>query len=123
MRTEIQTGVSNGEWIEVTNRRVRSSPDGSTRTWVPFDGSEQVIIGDLSILADGGPVNVEKADAKDALRRRLPRLAAGLPAFEEVTRHEHEDGARPIVPGRERMRRKAGPTGRFRLILTTPTNR
>jgi HlyD family secretion protein len=65
VRTEIQTGVSNGDWIEVTNRRVRSSGDGSTEeTWVPFDGSEQVILADLSILADGGPVKVEGADSK-----------------------------------------------------------
>ncbi len=65
VRTEIQTGINNGEWIEVTNRRVRSLQDGSTEDpWLPFDGSEQVILADLSILADGGSVTVEKPDSK-----------------------------------------------------------
>ncbi len=63
--TEIQTGVSNGDWIEVTNRRVRPSQDVSTEeSWIPFDGSERVILGDLSILTDGGPVQVDKGDGK-----------------------------------------------------------
>lgn len=60
VRTEIQTGVSDGEWIEVLNRRTtlaaNDPPDDST--WAPLDGSEQVILGDLSILADGTPVEV-----------------------------------------------------------------
>ena len=69
VRREIQTGVSDGEWIEVTNRRGPSSsgeaPDKAP--WVPIDGSERVILGDLSILTDGGPVKVaeeKKGDEK-----------------------------------------------------------
>jgi multidrug efflux pump subunit AcrA (membrane-fusion protein) len=79
VRTEIQTGVSDGQWVEVTSRRVRSSAEvephngPSTVTevaqhesaealgddaWVPFDGSEQVIVGDLSVLTDGAAVSV-----------------------------------------------------------------
>ena len=57
MRTEIQTGVSDGEWIEVTNRR-EEALSSSTIPWTPIDGSEKVILGDLSILADGAPVEV-----------------------------------------------------------------
>lgn len=60
VKTEIQTGVSNGEWIEVTNHRVPSSPDApSAEAWKPIDGSEQVILGDLSILTDNADVRVE----------------------------------------------------------------
>jgi HlyD family secretion protein len=57
VRTEIRTGVSDGEWIEVTNlERPRASK--IDRPWTPVDGSERVIVGDLSILADGAPVHV-----------------------------------------------------------------
>lgn len=61
VKTEIQTGVSNGDWIEVTNRRTPGADatvDG-TSPWTPFDGSEKIIVGDLSVLTDGGPVHVE----------------------------------------------------------------
>jgi HlyD family secretion protein len=63
VRTEIETGVSDGDWIEVTNRRVPTasgSSDGDV-PWTPIDGSEQVILGDLSILVDGTPVQVAPA--------------------------------------------------------------
>ena len=69
VRAEIQTGVSDGEWIEVTNYQVPRAANG-TDPWSPVKGSEQVILGDLSILADGGPVEVvpatEKLDEKVA---------------------------------------------------------
>ena len=44
IRTEIQTGVSDGEWTEVTNRRATSPGAGSAGevAWVAIDGSEQV---------------------------------------------------------------------------------
>ena len=60
VRTEIQTGIGDGDRIEVTNRRGPKSQGGSTDNgpWLPIDGSEQVILGDLSILTDGGPVKV-----------------------------------------------------------------
>ena len=59
-QTEVHTGVSDGEWIEVTNRLRRSAAGGAV-SWVPIDGNEQVILGDLSLLADGVPVDVAKA--------------------------------------------------------------
>ena len=57
VRTPVQTGVSDGTWVEVAGKLVRSagSPDG---TWAPFDGTEAVIDGDLSGISDGLPVNV-----------------------------------------------------------------
>ncbi len=61
VRTEVETGVSDDEWVEVTNRRI--VPAGAETSgkipWVPFDGTEQVILGDLSILTDGSPVKIE----------------------------------------------------------------
>ena len=54
VRTEVETGVSDDAWIEVTNRRTGAS------AWTPIDGSEQVILGDLSILTEGGPVKIAK---------------------------------------------------------------
>jgi RND family efflux transporter MFP subunit len=60
MRTEIQTGVTDRQWIEVTNRQLPPTADGAN-PWVPIDGSEQVILGDLSILTDGSPVEVISA--------------------------------------------------------------
>src|SRR6516225_6637294 len=61
VRTPVQTGVSDGTWVEVTGRLVRSqgSSDG---TWVPFDGSEAVVEGDLLELADGVPVTVDSGN-------------------------------------------------------------
>ena len=70
VRTEIQTGVSDGEWTEVTNRRATPSSAASTSdvAWVPIDGSEQVIDGDVSVLTEGAPVRVapEQGGAKVA---------------------------------------------------------
>ena len=70
-RVEVQTGVSDGNWIEVTNRQ-GSSADGALDSWVPIDGKEQVIMGDLSTLVDGSPVQV--GPAGDGTR-----LASGVP--------------------------------------------
>ena len=58
-RTEIQTGVSDGQWIEVTNLQ-RPTESTVDHPWMPVNGSEQVILGDLSILADGAPVEVAR---------------------------------------------------------------
>ena len=66
VRTEVQTGVSDGEWIEVTNRQVcrpRRCRD-SEHPWVPIDGTEQVILGDLSLLTDGAPVAGRAGDER-----------------------------------------------------------
>jgi HlyD family secretion protein len=59
VRTPVQTGVSDGAWVEVTGKLVRSagSPEG---TWEAFDGTEVVIDGDLSGISDGVPVTVSQ---------------------------------------------------------------
>ena len=65
-RIEVETGVSDGEWIEVTNRRAPGSDAASTgdEPWTPIDGTEQMILGNLSILTEGGPVTEAKAITK-----------------------------------------------------------
>ncbi len=57
VRTAIQTGVSDGEWIEVASFQLPESPKGED-VFKPFDGTEQVILGDLTVLVDGSPVRV-----------------------------------------------------------------
>ena len=80
-RTEIQTGVSNGEWIEVTNRLLPTPEGGSVdETWVPFEGSESVILTDLSILTDGGPVKVEPAKEESKATGSTPTADRPSPA-------------------------------------------
>jgi multidrug efflux pump subunit AcrA (membrane-fusion protein) len=56
-RVEVRTGVGDGEWIEVTNLE-RPGASRVERPWVPVNGTERIILGDLSILADGAPVQV-----------------------------------------------------------------
>jgi HlyD family secretion protein len=58
MRTPVQTGVSDGAWVEVSGKLDR--PSGSSEgTWVAFDGTEAVIDGDLSEISDGVLVSVD----------------------------------------------------------------
>jgi HlyD family secretion protein len=58
VRTPVRTGVSDGTWVEVTGKLVRSA-GSSEGTWEAFDGTEPVIDGDLSEISDGVPVQVE----------------------------------------------------------------
>ena len=58
MQTAIETGVSDGRWIEVTRSRAWAATNGP---WTPIKGSELVILGDLSTLNDGGEVEVVPA--------------------------------------------------------------
>ena len=85
-RAEIQTGVSDGEWIEVTNlqRQAASDAEGS---WAPIKGSEQVILGDLSILADGTPVTVATTLEKEKSASEVPTTSS----------HSTESGAGTLV--------------------------
>jgi hypothetical protein len=82
VQTEVQTGVSDGKWVEVIHHRRRTPVNEGTQPagfdgladgrgpseadggWAPFTGSEQVILGDLSILSDGGPVQIASPVAK-----------------------------------------------------------
>jgi HlyD family secretion protein len=77
-RTPVQAGVSDGTWVEVAGRLVRSA-GSSEGTWKPFDGSEAVIYGDLSLLVDGAPVDVAP-DQVDTKLGDKPRPPASGPA-------------------------------------------
>jgi multidrug efflux pump subunit AcrA (membrane-fusion protein) len=81
-RIEVQTGISDGKWIEVTNRRDASSegPSRSDRPWTPIDGTERVILGDLSTLANGDPVKVASTpEQKQAASNAAARAPAPKP--------------------------------------------
>jgi HlyD family secretion protein len=82
-RIEVQTGVTGDpphdpnkdvQWIEVTNRQ-QPTALGGAESWVPVDGTERVILGDLSVLADGSPVEVAPATGETKVAS-----AAGAPA-------------------------------------------
>jgi HlyD family secretion protein len=77
-RTPVQTGVSDGTWVEVTGKLVGSA-GSSEGAWKAFDGSEAVIYGDLSLLVDGAPVEVAHADGEPKVADE-PRPPAGGPA-------------------------------------------
>lgn len=88
VRTEIQTGISDGNWIEVTNRRIQAAQPkpADEVAWNPFDGSEQVILGDLSLLTNGGPVEIEPAAAETkavATRPTKPPTQNAMPPTSE----------------------------------------
>ena len=59
VRTEVRTGVADDEWVEIVMRQVPPGPDGID-PWVGIDGSESVIVGDLSVLAEGEKVSLAK---------------------------------------------------------------
>jgi multidrug efflux pump subunit AcrA (membrane-fusion protein) len=76
VKTEVQTGVADDEWVELTRRRPagmarviseksKAGPGAKeaqmaadAKSWRPIDGSEQVIVGDLTLLADKEPVQL-----------------------------------------------------------------
>jgi HlyD family secretion protein len=60
VRTEVQTGVSDGDWVEVTNRQIAVASN-LNEPWAPIDGSEQVIVGDISTLGEGAEVKLAPA--------------------------------------------------------------
>ncbi|MBV8309601.1 MAG: efflux RND transporter periplasmic adaptor subunit [Planctomycetaceae bacterium] len=71
VRTEIRTGVSDREWIEVTNLQ-RPAASHVDQPWTPINGSEKVILGDLSILADGAPVEVAPTTGETKVASATP---------------------------------------------------
>jgi len=91
VQTEVRTGVSDGEWIEVTNHRPPVPPEAPSDMvpWTPIDGTEQVILGDLSLLTDGAPVEVAPATEGAKLVSETPapdhRPAATAPAPVEAS--------------------------------------
>jgi hypothetical protein len=64
---EVRTGLSDGrQSIEVTSRQLPQA------AFVPFDGTEQVILGDLTLLTDGSPVTVAPATAETKAASEAP---------------------------------------------------
>jgi hypothetical protein len=58
VQTPVQIGVSDGSWVEVTRKLVRSSTSAEG-AWVAFDGTEAVIDADLSEISNGDAVKVD----------------------------------------------------------------
>lgn len=69
-RVEVETGIGDGNWVEVTRRRLRGRPAANPapdppEDWALIDGTEEVISGDFSDLAEGEPVQAEGPPAED----------------------------------------------------------
>jgi HlyD family secretion protein len=64
---EVETGVSNREWIEIVARREPDGPTSSTGGQMsqPVDGSEEVIVSDVTTLISGDPVLVVPAQPEE----------------------------------------------------------
>jgi len=77
VRTEVQTGVTDGQYVEVLSHRQQRPQSASASSnladqpadevvarldngaaWSPFTGGEEVILGDVSSLTDGAPVQI-----------------------------------------------------------------
>ncbi len=110
VRTEIETGASDGEWIEVKNRRVLTShvaPTGE-ETWAPINGSEQVIVGNLLILADGAAVRVAPATSKAEVPSATPgRRSTNPAAAPEESHAEHLEKGRAFQGQGQRQARQS----------------
>ncbi len=61
VRNAVQTGVSDSAWVEVSGKQIASA-GSSEGAWKAFDGTDAVIVGDLSEIFDGVPVTVEPGD-------------------------------------------------------------
>ena len=59
VKTPVQRGLSDGTWVEVVQRQTGGS-------WTPFTGNEQVIVGDLTEIVDGQPVEVARDKAAES---------------------------------------------------------
>jgi HlyD family secretion protein len=63
-RTEVETGVSDGGFVEVINKRLQPKYQGEL-PWEPMNGSEQVIVGNPLNLTEGSEVQLADALATD----------------------------------------------------------
>jgi HlyD family secretion protein len=79
VRTELETGISDDKWIEVVNRRPPVDPEapGDNVPWKPFEGTEQVILGNVSGLADDAPVDVAPATTATKAASETPAANPG----------------------------------------------
>ena len=83
VRTEVRTGISDGDWIEVTNLQ-RPSSSRVADLWMPVTGKEQVILGDLSVLSDGSPVDVVPAPHATKIATEATSTGRPQPAVARV---------------------------------------
>ncbi len=74
VRTEVETGASDGRFIEITGLKPRTAPEGAD-SWEPVSGSELVILGDLSLLAEGDPVEVLPGSDAERVAEEVPDAA------------------------------------------------
>lgn len=67
VRTEVRTGIAGEEWVQILSLRApdanakdegNDKPANGKSGWVAINGSESIILGDLSTLADGEPVRL-----------------------------------------------------------------
>jgi hypothetical protein len=79
MKTAVETGASDGTWIEVTNSQLPALANGTAADsdeaiarrefpWTPINGSEQVLVADdITGIANGGLVRLTAAAQKTAI--------------------------------------------------------
>ncbi|WP_165074372.1 efflux RND transporter periplasmic adaptor subunit [Paludisphaera rhizosphaerae] len=77
-RTEVRTGITDGDWFEITDIKREAAAKGDDG-WRPIDPSDQVILGDLSILAEGEPVEISTPEAEKK-PATASKAASGNPA-------------------------------------------
>jgi hypothetical protein len=63
VRTPVQRGLSDGTWVEVVKRQTGDA-------WTPFTGNEPVIVGDLTEIVDGQPVEVAREKTTESAGSR-----------------------------------------------------
>ncbi|HEX3601401.1 MAG TPA: efflux RND transporter periplasmic adaptor subunit [Lacipirellulaceae bacterium] len=71
LRTQIQTGVTDGNWTEVVKKESYPT-NAQSGTWQEFDGSEKVIVGDLSEISDGEQVALDNIQVQQPKSINLP---------------------------------------------------
>ena len=81
---------SDGHWIEVANYQPAGA-DGAEQ-WEPIQGKEQMILGDLSLLTDGAPVEVapttDEAKVASTTPDRPPaKTASSVPTTSRAMTH------------------------------------
>ena len=78
-RAEVRTGVSDGKWTEIV-RVKRPSKDDSDGSWEAVNGSETIIVGDLTTLAENELVNLDSgADKENSKPSPAPPKAPPAP--------------------------------------------
>lgn len=55
--------MASGSRLPIEGYRANEGAIGE-KLWAPIDGNDQVILGDLTILSDGGPIQIAPEKAK-----------------------------------------------------------